>query len=85
MGVLTGFVGPVDTSAILRKRITLQGIDVVPASTLKSLIATGIKPVIDRVFPFEKTEATYSAIEGAGHVGKFVIKVAERSKVNAAH
>jgi NADPH:quinone reductase-like Zn-dependent oxidoreductase len=77
MGVLTGFNGPIDTGAILRKRITLQGIYVGPVSTLKSLMATGIRPQIDQIFPFAEAEAAYSAIEGAGHVGKIVIKIAE--------
>jgi NADPH:quinone reductase-like Zn-dependent oxidoreductase len=77
MGVLTGFEGPINTSVILRKRITLQGIYVGPVSTLKSLIATGIKPQIDQVFSFEQAEDAYSAIEGASHVGKIVIRVAD--------
>jgi NADPH:quinone reductase-like Zn-dependent oxidoreductase len=77
MGVLTGFDGPVDTSAILRKRITLQGIYVGPVSTLRSLVATGIKPEIYQVYSFEEAEAAYSALENAGHVGKIVIKIAD--------
>lgn len=77
MGVLTGFDGPIDTSAILRKRITLQGIYVGPVSMLRSLVAAGIKPEIDQVFAFGEAEAAYAALEGAGHVGKIVIRIAE--------
>ncbi len=75
MGVLTGFDGPVDTGMILEKRITLQGIYVGPVATLRALIGTGIKPQIDRAFPFEDAEAAYDALRGAGHFGKLVVGI----------
>ena len=75
MGVLTGFDGPVDTGAILERRITLQGIYVGPVAMLRSLVATGIEPVIDRVFPFEEAPAAYKALRAAGHVGKIVVRI----------
>ena len=77
MGVLTGFGGEVDTGAILEKRITLQGIYVGPVATLRALIATGIKPEIDRVFPFEEADAAYQALRAAGHVGKLVVQIGD--------
>lgn len=75
MGVLTGFDGPINTAAILEKRITLQGIYVGPVSSLRAIVATGIKPQIDQVFSFEQAEAAYDALEGAGHFGKLVIQI----------
>ncbi|MCW6512897.1 zinc-dependent alcohol dehydrogenase family protein [Lichenifustis flavocetrariae] len=75
MGVLTGFEGSVDTDTILGKRITLQGIYVGPVATLRALIATGIKPQVDRVFPFEEAPAAYEALRAADHVGKIVVKI----------
>jgi NADPH:quinone reductase-like Zn-dependent oxidoreductase len=77
MGVLTGFEGPVDTNAILQRRITLQGIYVGPVTALRSLIAVGIKPQIDRVFEFSEAEAAYDTLQGASHFGKLVIKIAQ--------
>ncbi|WP_191059456.1 zinc-dependent alcohol dehydrogenase family protein [Geminicoccus harenae] len=77
MGVLTGFGGEVDTAAILEKRITLQGIYVGPVATLRALVATGIAPVIDRVFPFEAADEAYQALRAAGHVGKLVVKIGD--------
>lgn len=74
MGVLTGFAGQIDTAAILRKRITLQGIYVGSVEMLAGLVRTGVQPVIDRVFPFEEAEAAYSALEAAGHFGKLVVR-----------
>ncbi|WP_207761929.1 zinc-dependent alcohol dehydrogenase family protein [Arboricoccus pini] len=77
MGVISGFDGPVNTGAILEKRITLQGIYVGPVAMLRSLVATGIKPQVDQVFGFEDAEAAYEALQGAGHFGKLVIEVAD--------
>ena len=76
MGVLTGFDGPVDTVAILSRRITLQGIYVGPVAMLHALARTGIKPMVDRVFGWDEAEAAYDALSGADHFGKLVIRVA---------
>jgi NADPH:quinone reductase-like Zn-dependent oxidoreductase len=75
MGVLTGFSGPVDTAAILERRITLQGIYVGPVTTLRALVGTGIAPQIDRVFSFEEAAVAYETLRTAGHVGKLVVKI----------
>ncbi|MCW6512745.1 zinc-dependent alcohol dehydrogenase family protein [Lichenifustis flavocetrariae] len=75
MGVLTGFDGPIDTLAILEKRITLQGIYVGSVATLRALVAAGIKPQVDRVFAFEEAAAAFDALRGAGHFGKLVVKI----------
>lgn len=75
MGVLTGFEGAIDTAAILRKRITLQGIYVGPVASLAALVRTGVRPVIDRVFGFAEAEAAYDTMAAAGHFGKLVIRI----------
>ncbi len=75
MGVLTGFSGPIDTAAILEKRITLQGIYVGPVSTLGALTRTGITPQIDRIFSFEDADAAYGALRRADHFGKLVVRI----------
>ena len=38
---------------------------------------TGLKPVIDRVFPFEEAREAFAHLEGGGHFGKVVIRVAD--------
>lgn len=76
MGVLTGFSGNVDTAAILRKRITLQGIYVGSVATLAALSRTKIKPVVDRLFGFDEAEAAYKTLSAASHFGKLVVRVA---------
>lgn len=75
MGVLSGFSGPIDTAAILEKRITLQGIYVGPVSTLNALVRTPIKPYIDKVFSFADAESAYMCLREKNHFGKLVIKI----------
>lgn len=75
MGVLTGFDGPINTSAILQRRITLQGIYVGSVATLRSLTQAAIVPQVDRVFDFEDAEEAYRSLRTAGHVGKLVVRI----------
>ena len=75
MGVLTGFEGPIATADILRKRITLQGIYVGPVLTLRALARTGIRPVIDRVFPFAQAEEAYAMLASGQHFGKIGVQI----------
>lgn len=79
MGVLTGFAGPIDTAAILHKRITLQGIYVGPVTMLQAVVDAGLRPVIDREFNWADSEAAYDALAAAQHVGKIVIRMDSRS------
>ena len=39
--------------------------------------ATGLKPVIDKVFPFEEYPQALQYLESQKHVGKVVVKVAK--------
>jgi NADPH:quinone reductase-like Zn-dependent oxidoreductase len=38
--------------------------------------AAAIRPVIDKVFPFDQARDAYAYLESANHFGKVVIKVA---------
>lgn len=75
MGVLTGFGGPIDTGAILEKRITLQGIYVGSVAALRALSQVKITPQIDCIFPFENADAAYESLRRADHFGKLVVRV----------
>lgn len=77
MGVLTGFDGPVNTAAILSRRITLQGIYVGPVAMLRALVRAAPEPAIDQVFAFDEAEQALAALAGAGHFGKLVVRVAD--------
>lgn len=79
IGVLTGFDTKVDPHAAMLKGLTIQAI-VVGSRTMfedlnRALEVSGLRPVIDRVFPFEQARAAFRHLQGAGHVGKVVISV----------
>jgi NADPH:quinone reductase-like Zn-dependent oxidoreductase len=38
---------------------------------------SGLRPVIDRVFPFDEAEAALDYLESGSHFGKVVIRVAD--------
>jgi len=77
IGVLTG--GEVDPRPILMKSIRLQGIFVgsrLMFETMNRAIALHkLKPVIDRVFPFDQAIEAYKHLESGSHFGKIVITI----------
>lgn len=76
IGVLTG-PAQVDPTPILRRNIGVQGIYVGHRQMFEAMnraIATGgLKPVIDRVFPFDQAPAAYRHMQAQAHLGKIVI------------
>ncbi len=78
IGVLTG--GQIDPTPILFKSAMVRGVYVGSREMFEAmnrLIALHrIRPVIDKVFPFEATKEAYRHLEGASHVGKIVIAIA---------
>jgi NADPH:quinone reductase-like Zn-dependent oxidoreductase len=78
IGVLTGG-GEFDPRPLLMKNIRLQGIYV--GSRLmfenmnRAIALHKIKPVIDRVFPFDQAIEAYKHLESGSHFGKVVIKI----------
>ena len=63
----------------MRKSLCVQGIYVgsrpMFESMNRAIAAGGLKPVIDRVFPFDEARAAFHAMQAAGHVGKLVVRV----------
>lgn len=43
----------------------------------RAVAATGLKPIIDRVFDFEEAREAFSHLESGSHVGKVVIRCAD--------
>ncbi len=78
IGVLTG-KGEVDPQPVLMKSICLQGIYVGSREMFedmnRAVTQAAMKPVIDRVFPFDEAPAAYRLLESGGHFGKIVIGV----------
>jgi NADPH:quinone reductase-like Zn-dependent oxidoreductase len=77
VGVLTGFAGPVSTSAILMNAIDLRGVYVGSAADLDAAIRSGVRPVIDEVFPFDRADEAYARLASGAHRGKIAIRIAD--------
>ncbi len=79
IGVLSGPEGDTNPHGLMLKAARLQGIFVGSCRMFESMnqaiTVNGIKPVVDKVFPFEEAEAAYRHLTGASHFGKVVISV----------
>jgi NADPH:quinone reductase-like Zn-dependent oxidoreductase len=79
IGVLTGTAGDVQTVAILRKGIRLDGIYVGSRAMLERVVAhlstRGMEPLIDRVFEFDAFHEALRRMEAGAHAGKIVVRV----------
>jgi NADPH:quinone reductase-like Zn-dependent oxidoreductase len=79
IGVLTGTEGEIKLGQILHKAITVRGIYVGSRQMFvemnHALELHGVKPVIDRVFPFAETVDAFRHMESAQHFGKIVIRI----------
>ncbi len=77
IGILTEVQQPLDVLQILGKSLRVQGIYVGSRSMLQELArtiaATEIRPVIDRVFPFQQSKDAIRYLESAAHFGKIAI------------
>lgn len=79
LGVLTGGRGEVSLNAVFYRRQTVHGVYVGSVSMFERFVAalerTGIKPIIDRVFPFDEARAAWEHLASAQHLGKVVVSV----------
>lgn len=79
IGVLTGFAGAADPLHILRKSLQVQGIYVGSREMFEAMNRGfeqgGLRPVIDRAFPFSEAREAFHCMEAAGHFGKIVIHI----------
>lgn len=78
IGVLTGH-NEIDPTAILRRRVGLQGISVGSRDMFeamnRAIALHALRPVIDRVFAFDQALEAWRHLEGATHFGKIVIRL----------
>ena len=78
IGVLTG--GQIDPLPVMQKAIDLRGVFVGSREMFEAMNRAvtfhRIRPVIDRVFPFEEAQAAYRHLESQAHLGKVVIRFA---------
>ncbi len=76
IGLLSG-MAQVDPMPILRRNLLVRGLYVGHKQMFeamnRAIEANGLKPVIDKVFPFADAKAAYRHMKGQGHFGKIVI------------
>jgi NADPH:quinone reductase-like Zn-dependent oxidoreductase len=79
IGVLSG-AGPFNPTPILMKGVRVQGIFVGSRAMFeamnRAITLHEMRPVIDRVFPFEELPAALRHMESGAHFGKICVKVA---------
>ncbi len=78
IGVLGGFASPLFLPVLFGKNLRLIGISVGSRAQFQEMAdAIGrwkLKPVIDRVFPFEGLPEALALMQAGGHFGKLVVK-----------
>lgn len=78
IGVLAG-PAPVNLTPVLMRNIRVQGVLVGSREMFGRMNAAiahhGLRPLVDRVFPFEDAAEAFRHLERAAHVGKVVIAV----------
>ncbi|MBW4632807.1 MAG: NAD(P)-dependent alcohol dehydrogenase [Iphinoe sp. HA4291-MV1] len=78
IGVLSGLSADVNTVSILHKGITVQGIYVGSRAMFeamnRAIALHGIKPIVDRVFPFEEARQALEYMESGAHFGKIALR-----------
>lgn len=78
IGVLSGG-GEIDPRFIFLKQVRVQGIYVGSRQMFedmnRALAASGIHPVIDRVFPFAEAPAAFAYLESGAHFGKVCVRL----------
>jgi NADPH:quinone reductase-like Zn-dependent oxidoreductase len=76
IGVLSG--GEFNPISVLMKNVRLQGIFVgsrlMFENMLRAVEASALKPVVDRVFPFDRAVEALEYLESGAHFGKVVIQ-----------
>ena len=77
IGLLTGAGAQVDPMPILRRNLRVQGLYVGSKQMFdamnRAIEANGLKPVIDKVFPFAEAKDAYRHMKSQNHFGKIVI------------
>jgi NADPH:quinone reductase-like Zn-dependent oxidoreductase len=76
IGLLSG-MATLDPMPILRRNLKVQGLYVGNTQMFeamnRAISAGGLKPVIDRVFPFAAAKEAYKHLKSQQHFGKIVI------------
>jgi NADPH:quinone reductase-like Zn-dependent oxidoreductase len=80
IGGLSGPATEINPGLIFARRANVQGISVGSMQMFeamgRAIAVSGIKPIIDKVFPFDEAQAAYRHMASGAHFGKIVIRVA---------
>jgi NADPH:quinone reductase-like Zn-dependent oxidoreductase len=78
IGVLSG-AAEINPMLIFARRANLQGISVGSMQMFeamnRAISASGLKPIVDKVFSFDDAPAAYRHLQSAQHFGKIVIRL----------
>lgn len=78
IGVLSG-AAEINPMAIFARRANVQGISVgstqMFAAMNRAIAASGLRPIIDKVFAFDEAPAAFRYLQSAQHFGKIVVRV----------
>jgi NADPH:quinone reductase-like Zn-dependent oxidoreductase len=79
IGVLAGSTTELNLAPILMQSIRVQGVMVGNRETFeamnRAIALHGLRPVVDRVFPFGEARAAFEHMAGQGHFGKIVVRM----------
>ena len=79
IGNLAGIVAQIPLTAVFMQQVRLQGILVGHREGFeamnRAIALHGLRPVVDRVFPFEEARGAFELMGAAGHFGKVCIRV----------
>lgn len=78
IGVLSGGAGEISTASILIKNVRVQGIYVgsreIFEAMNRAIALHKLKPVVDRVFPFNEVREALAYMESGAHFGKICLR-----------
>jgi NADPH:quinone reductase-like Zn-dependent oxidoreductase len=79
IGVLSGGAGQISLFPVLMKNVRVQGIFVGSGEMFeamnRAIAAHQLRPVVDRVFPFDRAPDAFGHLESGAHFGKVVVRV----------
>ena len=79
IGVLSGVAASVSLVPILMQDVRLQGVLVGPREAFeamnRAISAAALRPVLDRVFPFDEAKAAFAHLASGSHFGKVVVRM----------
>lgn len=83
VGVLAGTSGVIDTDAIMTKSVRLQGVEVgskeMYGRMLRAMESHRLRPVISKVFEFERALEAFDYLKSGHHFGKVCIRIGGRA------